>query len=623
MSGVKSEFSRTLRCERATTTTTATNDNEYSDKVMLPASFLSALLGTLKLEQEGLPSPLIFRLRTQGRPQSDSLNGGAVYCGVREFSGSEGTVSVPGWLLEAAHAEEGDTLVVEYVRLEKGQFAQLRVSENNDYLDLRSVLEAHMRRRMTALFVGETIRVRVGGHPEPIVFSVLALEPADAVDAVDTDLSVDIVRDTAAGQLQQLGSQGIDELLPGVSRMISAKAGRGTSVVRLHVPAQAALLRVALECHEGDASLCASRLVRSVGVLDNDWCDLSAPSQRRKQLLIEPGQVAANTDIYVSVVAFTAECQATLTAEFCLSASDGAARSSSVDSLTDDSLQDGLAECSNCGARVPEPRLAMHRIVCERHNVKCNYCSRIFKRNSAELTDHWHCGLCEASGVLSDEPKHTAFFHTPAECTCGSAQESLAELAKHRRTNCAERLIECRYCHTHEPQGELSTAAQDRLEGLRTHEAYCGSRSIVCAQCKAYVAIRQVSVHMRLHEARERERRANMKPCTNKECTRERNPGNDLGLCAACFGPFYTGQYDPTREKLLRRLARSLHTQLTRGCGHESCRNPQCATAAGALSQTTAAAKMVPVLKAYAALASPSVAGRIAYDSIDLHLCVN
>ncbi|KAJ2383583.1 hypothetical protein GGI05_005270, partial [Coemansia sp. RSA 2603] len=547
----------------------------------------------------------------------------AIYCGVREFSGDEGIIGIPDWLLEELQVQDEDAVVVETVKLEKGQFAQLQLVEDRETpqnMDVRAVLESHMRQRMTALFVGETICVNVGGQSMPIRFTVSALEPASAVDIVDTDLSVDIVNQQNQTQDRQTS---IAELVPDKTQKITIGSSQNKQTYRLHVPAQTAAVEAVLECHLGDASLFASRLVRDAGVQDNDWSDVSAPSHTTKRLYIGSSQFSSisGTDIYVSVVGFTPECQANLVVHF-----DTDARQVSVSDhiMEQQSHEPGMVICTNCGSSIPEARLDMHRIMCERHNVKCSHCSRIFKRGSDELAAHWHCSRCNMAGEVGDEAKHDWFYHTPCKCSCDLAIEydSLVSLAEHRRSDCPERLIECRYCHTYEQQGPVSTSAQDRIEGLRAHEAYCGSRSIKCAKCDAHVAIRQVRVHMMLHEARERERRENMVPCANKECTRER-ADNPLGLCSACFGQFYTGQYDPGNQKLLRRLARTLHTQMTQGCGRSKCSNAYCATGspAGALSQTAAAAKMVPVLKAYAPLTA-NLGAKIDYRNIELHLCV-
>ncbi|KAJ2797908.1 hypothetical protein H4R20_005015 [Coemansia guatemalensis] len=493
-----------------------------------------------------------------------------------------------------------------------------------------------MRARLTVLSLGQTFQVPVGGMDKPLAFSVAALEPMDAVDIVDTDLSVDIVHvdgDVISGRPKDdAEQQQIDELIPGVTRDITIAKDR-PRVFQLHIPADVENAEISIVCQPGsDASLCASRILRNPGILDNEWFNCSPPSQQPKSLFIECAQFPSGSNtIYASVVGFTDTCTATIEARFDVPAKPEQTNLSASEAIDKVDADERL--CSNCGSSVPIARFEMHRAVCERHNVKCPKCSRIFKRGSEELDQHWHCDICNEAGEISDCTKHMDFYHTPCKCSCDSSLNypSLVALADHRRTDCENRLIECQYCHTIVAQGPVSSAAEAIMLGQRAHEFECGSRSITCVKCKTYVRIRQVQVHMRVHEMKEAEARANMVPCVNRECRRERGD-NLLGLCSICFGPLYSGQYDPGNQKLLKRLARNLHMQLTSGCGSASCRNTHCASgranaiadaSAAPLSQTEAAAMLVPVLKAYAPLATATGGhSTVDYSGIDLHLCV-
>ncbi|KAJ2333259.1 hypothetical protein GGI00_002415, partial [Coemansia sp. RSA 2681] len=632
-----SEFKQTLLCTRVPHST-ATG---YTDKLYLPPSTLATLLDSSKgqgspgraatnngrrqphqasryspfasdetdysapSQTDLLPSPLIFRLRPAPQPglRERQCDARSVHCGVREFSCEEGQAGVPEWLMDEMGLTDGDSVSVELVRLQKGAHAQLQALNpmSRGVGDLRSLLEAYMRTKLTALTIGETLLVPVSGVAEPLSFRVAALEPTDAVDVVDTDLSVDIVYADSGPIVDQpladRSSSSVTEILPGAGIDVNVNDGQTRAFI-LRFPAETSSVGVTLDCRSGDASLVASSLVQNASLADNTWFDYSAPSHRQKRLHITRDQVlpqGSNT-VHVSVVGFTALCQASISVEFDSTTEEKVddARTSSLSPPS----EDGMRMCANCGSSVPAARFDMHRIVCERHNIKCAHCDSIFKRGSDEAERHWHCALCSASGDIDDSAKHLHFFHTPASCTCDPelpAFASLVELAEHRRTRCPERLIECRYCHNIEPQGPASEEATDIMDGLNMHEAYCGNRTIECTKCKANVRIRQVLVHMRMHQVREQVARENMVPCANKECGRERAQ-NPLGLCTLCFGPFYTGQHDPDNHKMLKRLARTLYTQLTHGCGSQRCRNPMCASglqnsgsATSPLSQTEAA----------------------------------
>ncbi|KAJ2161031.1 hypothetical protein GGF46_001778 [Coemansia sp. RSA 552] len=658
------EFSRVLSCQPAN----ATPETTYSDKVFLPQSFLSSLLDRRNRAPPGgsgaarsarrqqqplqhsddfdassigdadqLPSPLIFRLVRRGAVAPGGSKHTPVFCGVREFSADEGCVAIPQWLMGEAGLERGDSVAVEFVRPEKGTFARLQALDSSARTvgDLRSLLETHMRSRLTVLAAGQTFLVPVGGMDQPLSFSVAALEPMQAIDVVDTDLSVDIVYADGGVISSHLDGDHeggkVEELVPGVALDITTVKDC-PRVVQLHIPAQVRVTEVLATCKSGgDASLFASRLLRSPDAINNTWADYSPPSQQPKKLRIKQTELpSGSNNVYIAVAAFTETCHVSIEARLDTQLETGTLDLSPPTADEGEEVVPEGKQCPNCGSVVPDARFDMHRAVCERHNVKCPKCPRVFKRGSAELEQHWHCALCDETGEAADREKHDYFYHTPRVCACSPHKQfgSMVELAEHRRMECPERLIECQYCHTIVAQGAGPTSTEAIMVGQHEHEWICGSRSIECAKCKSYVRIRQAQVHMRLHKMKEQTARANMKPCANRECTRERG-ANPLGLCAICFGPFYTSQYDPGHQKLLRRLARSLHAQMTGGCGKATCRNVHCASGrasvkAGApLTQTEAAAMLVPVLKAYAPLAASAQApGTIDFTSIDLHLCV-
>ncbi|KAJ2845850.1 hypothetical protein IWW36_004616, partial [Coemansia brasiliensis] len=320
------EFSRLLRCKLASTA----SNTMYSDKIYLPASYLASLLDSRNrtMHQNGrqnqsaayrhwqqsnemahsntsdymdgdssqLPSPLIFRLVRKAdmlsRNSSMQSKIGPIYCGVREFSCEEDHVAIPEWVLKNAELAVGDSVSVEFVRPEKGLFAQLQALDAaaSNVGDLRALLESHMRTNLTALSLGESFKVPVGGIDHPLTFTVAALEPMDAVDIVDTDLSVDIVHTNSLGDSSKLSAESSsisDELVPGTLQKVVVSAGQ-PQVFQLHIPAQIKRTDVLVTCQPGeDASVCASRIVRNVNILDNTWFDYSLPSQQPKQIHID------------------------------------------------------------------------------------------------------------------------------------------------------------------------------------------------------------------------------------------------------------------------------------------------------------------------------------------------
>ncbi|KAJ2657089.1 hypothetical protein IWW48_004686 [Coemansia sp. RSA 1200] len=627
-------ISQRLKCQPADA------HSPYSDKVFLPPSFLSALLDSEGGGMQELPSPITVRIAPSN-----------VCCGVRGFDAEEGTVRIPAGMLEQINNNgmSGDssnsTLVtVEYVRLEKGEFARLRSfgseknkekSQNEEVGNLRGLLESHMRSNLTVLFLGEIVRFPVGGRREPLSFEVVALEPASAVDIIDVDLAVDIVD---SGQSTRISGGGAsdasfsanDKLALDAPQPLGIEVTSGaTHVMTLLIPPQADAVDIVLECDPGhDASLVASCLLRDVSEIDNDWSDCSAPSHSRKELRVERSQLPnAACAIYVGVVVAADSTTEPVFKGTVSAVSAKRAQSSGADiTEPEDGVNGSSLFCANCRTSVPKANFDMHSLFCQRHNTRCEGCGAVLKRNSAEAANHWHCAVCSEPGVVGDEAKHNRLHHTLCVCACGGNEEasfeSVIEMAEHRRTDCALRLIECRYCKLGVAQGPPAESAEARMLGMREHEWSCGSRTITCARCNAYVRIQHVATHMQMHDFQDRQRRANMIHCANKRCDRERAAGNPLGLCAACYGPLYSNAWDPGHQKLLKRLTRMLFAQITQGCGKGGCTNRE--YCAAGLSESEAAARIVPIVRAYAPLANLTAAGgrpNIDYDSIDLRLC--
>ncbi|KAJ2558048.1 hypothetical protein EV175_000988 [Coemansia sp. RSA 1933] len=604
-----------------------------SDKVFLPASFLKHLVA--KYTEAHMPYPLTVRI------PSRAPGAKTVYCGVRDFDSEEGRIGLPTSLLEQLPtASDNAVVTVEHVVLEKGTQATFKVLHSDDRKqsgggDLRNYLERHLTKHLTVLFVGEIIRLRVPGWNEPLMFEITWLDGQNAVDIIDTDLTVDIIDDKdqsiigGNSKTESGGNLAIDavpldiEIAPGTTRVFT-----------LHIPAMTSAANVLLECQPGgsDASLVASRLVHDVSEIDNDWSDYSAPSNMRKELHISrTHSQLRSTDgavnIYVGIIADAADAAPSVSAGFKGSISVLSSQDEpEIDTVSGNGSthnEDALL-CSNCNAGISKGNFEMHRLVCERHNYRCEGCNSVLRRNSDEARNHWHCDLCHIPGSLGDEEKHVRLFHTPCKCTCDNGElefDSAAELVKHRRTDCADRLIECRFCRSSCPQGPPDDNLTAKLEGLRQHEWGCGNRTIACAQCSKRVAIRLVVAHMQAHKRDADIRLASRVSCANKLCDGERSSGNPLGLCAMCYGPLYASIYDPGYMKLLRRLRRLLYLQMARGCGNTTCSNRGLYCATG-LSDAEINAKADIIIDAYTPLVRNTEGTQpTVFDDIDLHIC--
>lgn len=174
--------------------------------------------------------------------------------------------------------------------------------------------------------------------------------------------------------------------------------------------------------------------------LDNyEWSDLSSDKQHRVNLVDISTKV-----LYVgihgysdSVVSWKASAYSPEDNEATLQGNDPNA------------YAEGYTQCSNCKAWIPERTRMLHEGFCQRNNILCPQgCGRVLKKGSEEAEEHWHCSRCGMIGSIKDKKKHDEYHHTPKTCTCGEQTfDSYNELARHRRTDCPERLITCRFCH--------------------------------------------------------------------------------------------------------------------------------------------------------------------------------
>lgn len=172
----------------------------------------------------------------------------------------------------------------------------------------------------------------------------------------------------------------------------------------------------------------------------HEWADLT--SREEKSIIIRASELQAKDTLYIGVHGAGHEVDS----KFKLTLRPASTTNSNhmeVDTNTEDSV-----ECENCGSWVPQRTLPLHERFCFRNNVRCPWgCGAVFKKGSEELENHWHCDKCDYCGVVADKPKHQSYFHQERECVCGEFKcDSLTALSKHRRTECYQKLIICRFC---------------------------------------------------------------------------------------------------------------------------------------------------------------------------------
>ena len=177
---------------RAVCETVGNGFDDDGDRVLLPISALQKLEGERALGSAASGTPMAFELTTR--------EGGRTHAGVLEFSAPEGTICLPRKVAECLGAvidsdsDDGfvQRVVVKYVALPKGASVTLQPRGSSfvddvsaDWRGVKGVLEASMRAHST-LSVGDWLTVEHAGRRHDV--DVVALEPADAVSTIDTDI---------------------------------------------------------------------------------------------------------------------------------------------------------------------------------------------------------------------------------------------------------------------------------------------------------------------------------------------------------------------------------------------------------------------------------------------------
>jgi len=533
------------------------------------------------------------------------------HVGVREFSAPDNAIAIPVWIADTLELAEGDNVGVQFRALPKAMRVKLRPLEAG-YIedDWKALLESQLRIH-TTLTRGEILSIRASPSTT-FKFLVDELEPEDAVNLIDTDVTTEIeemsqdnARKTRDQRLHAAKQRKAEVTDIGLAGTVDGTVGAGEYVYfRMKQWDRQQSLELVLSS-EGDADLVIST--------SEDWkpkVDMHIWSNRTEDVTKRISLASTNIELTHAEV-LQIGVYGNADASFTLTVQQGDLMMD-VEDAKPNANAPGFTQCQNCLSWVPERSLLLHQNFCLRNNSRCQRCRTVLPKK--EQAQHWHCTDCEVHGNHgpSSLAKHRSIEHNRQECTCGQSLASLSSLAFHRATSCPVRLIKCRFCHTFKEQGDVSTLnAADMLAGLTPHEAECGSRTVECQLCSRRLRIKELPIHQRLHDD-ERKARPEPRNCRNINCTRARGD-NPLGLCTICFGPLYSPLHDPVHRRLQSRLERKLLTQLMSGCGQAHCGNaPHCATALGRSVGMSEAMKVI----------REQVNGMLRED-VQFHVCVD
>ncbi|PVV02116.1 hypothetical protein BB560_003440 [Smittium megazygosporum] len=610
-----------------------------------------------------IPSPLTFSL-SKHTPQtaktSNQITAKSVCVGIKEFTSEESLVGIPKWIMQELGLKNEDTISLEYKKLPKGTFAQFFTIEplkSNSNVDLRAIMESFMRKNLTTLSEGQTIQLNSENFECSL--QVSRLEPANQVDIVDTDLSVDIEQPNLKNSFGSEPST-LSTDLSHINLVLDVeKSATVDSFKPLwlvfdfnSVKSNPSLeLELVINNPSGDLDVFARKGLLLPSELNFEKCDVSG-SLEEKSIIINKKDTNTEFGNFYSFAVYPYNTQhVSFTYILKPLIKENTPENSAT---TTEILEDGI-KCKNCNQVIIKRSYLLHEATCYRNNAVCEMCNSVVLKKDLEAGNHTHCELCDFIGSSYEVEKHTHYFHEPVlcpDCPDIGGFLSFMDLSLHRSSSCPSKVIVCRFCHTFVKQGKLSTSPEDILEGFHEHESYCGSRTIQCEICKKNVQLKKIKIHAQTHQLAKQAQGMPFKLCSNTECRYVFDPSpkdpfksneyygnnisgatksrfyidnctsNPLNLCERCFVPLIVLESDPENKILMQRIVNALFRQLMYGCGKSYCMNNECATGNPSVkySANEAAQHILPSVKSIIELVNNKKNQKAAHP---LSLCID
>lgn len=572
-----------------------------------------------------LPYPLTFLLVN---PQNDKR----VYTGIKEFSMEENEIGLSPFLLEALEIstasrnelkDETDTrsnpgqmsresidtsmpqITVSLKLLPKGVYVRLRPLESGyDSDNWKSLLERSLRQNFTTLTNGKVLKINASRTQE-FSFLIDKLLPAgDGICVINTDLEVDIEalnEEQARETLMKIQPRPSNPNTSNVSstggelnlwKQSEGKVFQGQYVDYI-LPSWDRSQGIIVEMSGSHVQLLVSPYSSHQRARPREdehvWGRLDTESIKRITIFPSDLDLEKTEAIYISLHVHGSRSIAHMFSLQVMPLTLSMSSSQPPDIEKNEIVHDeNTDQCKTCLQWIPKRSMLIHENFCARNNILCSKCQKVFKKQSSEWQQHWHCEFDASHGeTLEEKTAHDEVFHTPRSCPhCHHDATNTLELAAHRTSVCPGKLILCQFCHLEVPQegDPLNPSAETLITGLTAHEVLDGARTTECRVCNKIIRLRDICSHQKHHEL-ENSNKSKPQVCRNMNCSRTLdsvemlgNTGNSLGLCSMCFGPLYANIYDPEGKVLKRRIERRYLTQLISGCGKPWCCNEYCKT---------------------------------------------
>ena len=150
------------------------SNRDNGDKIILPVSILDTLI-TMEVQY-----PLTFELIT---------NQTKTHCGVLEFTAEEGICFIPLWIMKNLYINDGDSIYIRNVALQKASF--IKFKPDMKFLDLsdpRAVLEYTLR-TFSCVTIGDKLTFEYNN--KEYILEVTDVKPKKACCIIEADIEVE------------------------------------------------------------------------------------------------------------------------------------------------------------------------------------------------------------------------------------------------------------------------------------------------------------------------------------------------------------------------------------------------------------------------------------------------
>jgi hypothetical protein len=391
-----------------------------------------------------------------------------------EFTAEQDCVEIPSEIAQLLNVDNYALITIQKTMLEKGTAIQLTPLSMTylDVPDIRAALEAHIRKHYPVLVKNSVISldfVSASNQTITCEFRVSDIKPEDqeAISCINTDIEVDIAPPNNlainALEFRQSDNQAMElHWTPSVDNLFTKSVPGTINAKEYHYFKIKRVLEykyyeLILTPTLGDSDLFVDTLVELPSLQDHEYRNVDPGISRIELKGLE------NPFIFIAVRAFT-DTKYELRALAFKSNPNPKPESMAPDtqSVTSVSMSTTTKTCEYCGKDIPDANYQTHSLFCQRNNIICQKCKKAVKRN--EINDHWDCDACDFSGTKIHEAKHMFMNHTEFPCSCGQVF-TVPQLSGHRKNDCPDRYIICRFCHLRVRAGQFSKTGKDLFLG--------------------------------------------------------------------------------------------------------------------------------------------------------------